>query len=253
MKANQQSGGTLLIIGGDAKSTLKVLVKHAGGKSAHIVLVPHASSREKESAEETAQKLLALGAGRVTTLMPQRGRKFAIPADATAVYMLGGDQLRLVRRLGQHGVDEIRSFLNQGKLVAGTSAGAAAVAPTMIAGGMSKGKIDGSLKLKPGLHLVDNVLVDTHFGERGRFYRLMVGVLRLPGALGIGLDEDTGILIRNGSAVVVGAGHVTLFRATANPLQRSPTRTLKGAAGGVNVTTLSRGDRFDLAGNVHHR
>lgn len=253
MKENQPSGGTLLIIGGDAQSTLKVLVKHAGGKSAHIVLVPHASSIAAKSAEETTQKLLALGAGKVTTVMPQRGKKFAIPADATAVYMLGGDQLRLVRRLGFNGVDQIKRFLDSGGLVAGTSAGAAAVAPIMIAGGMTKGQIDGSLKLKPGLHLIDNVVVDTHFGERGRFNRLMVSANRLPGTLGIGLDEDTGVLIRNGKAVVVGAGHVTLFRATGKSFHRSSTRAIKGAAGGVSVTTLSRGDRFDLAGNVFDR
>lgn len=254
-KMKSQQLGSLLIIGGSAKSTLKDLVKHAGGKRAHIVLVPHASSVAAESSDETTKELLALGAGKVTTLMPGRGKRksrFAIPEDATAVYILGGDQLRLVKRLGESGAEEVRRFYNAGGLVAGTSAGAAAIAPTMIAGGMSKGKIDGTLKLAPGLNLLDHVLVDTHFGERGRFNRLMVGVTRYPQVLGIGLDEDTGVLIRNGSAVVVGKGHVTLFRASADSFERSSTRTRQGAAASVIVTTLSRGDRFDLAGDVTH-
>lgn len=248
MKENQKGSGKLFIIGGSANLTLKDLLEHAGGKNAQIALVPHASGFARESAEETTQKLVLLGAKNVSTIMPQRGKPFAIPKGTRALYMLGGDQLRLVRLLGLHGKKTIKKFLESGGMLAGSSAGAAAVAPIMIAGGMSSGKIDGSLMLKPGLNLIDKVVVDTHFGERGRFNRLLVGVNKLPGTLGIGLDEDTAVLIRNASALVVGTGHVTLFRPSEKALSRSA-RFPKGSGRAVEVIALSSADRFSLAGN----
>src|SRR5436189_288090 len=79
-----------------------------------------------------------------------------------------------------------------GGTIAGTSAGAAAMAETMLTGGSSNGgKPSGDIAMAPGLGLLLGVVVDTHFGQRGRMDRLLRALAQNPGYLGIGLDEDT--------------------------------------------------------------
>ncbi len=96
-------------------------------------------------------------------------------------------------------------------VIAGTSAGAAALSNSMIISGSStEALIKGTLKLTNGLDLINNISIDTHFTERGRMGRLIKMVTNNPGVMGLGLGEDTGVVINKGIMEVGGSGSVTL-------------------------------------------
>jgi len=136
-------------------------------------------------------------------------------AQCSGIFFTGGDQLKLASRLG--GTD----FLNNIKerynkepfVVAGTSAGAMALSNIMISGGSAtKAHLKGRVKISIGFNFLDNVIIDTHFNARGRFNRLAQVVATQPDMLGIGLEDDTGIIIRQGcDAQIIGYGTVTIL------------------------------------------
>lgn len=202
--------GTLYPIGGAADTSLGRFVELAGGSSARIVILPHSSSTPKETAEELANSFMALGVKDTETIMP--GEKKSLP-KCSAVFMSGGDQSRMMRLIDQAFIDELRAFLQEGHLIGGTSAGAAIMAPRMIAGGMSDGLPKSkSLLIAEGLGLLPAYMVDTHVGARGRHDRLMAGLSMLAGVKGIGLDEDTAVEIKDGKATVRGQGVAHVYR-----------------------------------------
>ncbi len=134
---------------------------------------------------------------------------------ADIIFFAGGDQLRLTSILGGSPViEEIkRRYREELCIIAGTSAGAAAMSRTMIYGGdSSEAHQKGSVKIGEGIGFIDNIVIDTHFVERGRFNRLTHVVCLNPANLGIGLGEDTGIIIEKGHIVkAIGAGLVVIF------------------------------------------
>ena len=198
----------LFIVGGAADECYSEFLRLAGGKHAHIVVLSHASAEPRKSGDAVKASLKALGATNVTVLTPRKSG--SLEADVEAVFMAGGDQSRLVRLLDKQGLSEqLRHAWRRGVLVGGSSAGAAACAPTMIAGGMTDGVLrHGSLLLEKGLCLLPNVIVDTHFAQRDRCNRLRAAVATLAGTIGVGLDEDTALLIEGRKARVFGAGRV---------------------------------------------
>lgn len=250
-QSNSPSRGNLFLIGGAAESCLKDFVKLAGGKKARVLLVPHATIAPRRNSDELTAELVALGCGSVTTVMPRA--KFEIPDGTTAVYMLGGDQERLVRLLSDDGRAKLARFFASGGLIAGTSAGAACVVESMVTGGMRDGLLVlGSLSTGSGLGLLSRAVVDTHFYQRKRFNRMMAAVCR-GGVTGIGLDEDTAVLISPLlTCTIYGAGQVTFFAPTdcvateerkPKPRRRKPTFSVAH----VLVSTLSPGSTFSLA------
>lgn len=138
----------------------------------------------------------------------------------TCILMTGGDQLRLCSILGgTHFIDIVRKrYEDEPFVIAGTSAGAAAMSNSMICGGKEdKAFMKGEVTLSLGFGLMQGVVIDTHFDARGRFGRLVQAIAAQPGAVGIGLDEDTGVIIEKGtrlkaigssSVVVVDGSHV---------------------------------------------
>jgi len=132
---------------------------------------------------------------------------------ATGVFFTGGDQLRLTAVLsGSEFGDRLRERFNEGLFVAGTSAGAAAVAGTMIVGGHGSIVCRDCVDLAPGLGLWNETVVDTHFNRSGRVHRLMAAIAMNPGVLGIGLDEDTAVEVSpRGQMKVIGRGNVLVF------------------------------------------
>jgi cyanophycinase len=113
----------------------------------------------------------------------------------------GGDQLRLCSVLGgTEFLDILRErYESEPFVIAGTSAGAAAMSNTMICGGdESRAYLKGKVELSIGLGFLRDVIIDTHFDARGRFGRLVQAIAAQPGAIGIGLDEDTGVIIEKG-------------------------------------------------------
>ena len=132
--------------------------------------------------------------------------------EATGIFLGGGDQVKLVSILGGSPVGEaIRDAYIRGAIVGGTSAGAAALAKTTLAGN----EVDESGNLVeqyigPGLGLIrDPAIIDTHFSQRRRLYRLFVALAEFPELLGLGIDEDTAIVLNGDIGRVIGAGGVT--------------------------------------------
>jgi cyanophycinase len=131
------------------------------------------------------------------------------------IFFSGGDQLRITSTLG--GTEFLKTIVNkyytEDCIVAGTSAGATAMSQTMIYDGeSSEALVKGSVKVTSGIGLIQNVVIDSHFIKRGRFSRLMEIITSNPGHIGIGLGEDTGIIIRKGCLIeAIGNGLVVVF------------------------------------------
>jgi cyanophycinase len=126
----------------------------------------------------------------------------------------GGDQLRLSSILGgTRLMARLKSrYINEPFVVAGTSAGAMAMSNTMIYDGSAvRAHLKGEVKFTTGFGFISNIIIDTHFEKRGRFNRLAQAVAVQPGILGVGLAEDTGIIVFPGSRLeVIGSGIVTI-------------------------------------------
>lgn len=133
---------------------------------------------------------------------------------ADIVMFTGGDQLRLTSILGGTVFHDILldKYHNEEFIYAGTSAGAAAASNSMIyQGSSSEALLKGEVKISSGLGLIDGVIIDTHFVQRGRIGRLFQAVVGNPRVLGIGLGEDTGLLItKNTQMEAIGSGLVIL-------------------------------------------
>jgi cyanophycinase len=132
--------------------------------------------------------------------------------DAAGVFLGGGDQVKLVAALsGSATAAAIHQAHKRGAIVAGTSAGAAALTELTMAGG--EVDVEGNLVeqyIGPGLGLLGfDAIVDTHFSQRRRLQRLFLVVAKNTRLFGVGIDEDTALIVRDGVGEVVGAGSVT--------------------------------------------
>jgi len=133
--------------------------------------------------------------------------------QADVIIFTGGDQLRLSSIFGGTEIHRILldKYENTEFVIAGTSAGAAASSKNMIYQGSSKDALlKGEVKITGGLGFIDDVIVDTHFVQRGRIGRLLYAAASNPGILGIGLGEDTGLYINNNTMEAIGSGMVIL-------------------------------------------
>lgn len=185
-----------------------------------IEVVTTASKIPKEIGPEYVKALSYLGANNVDILDIVR-REQASDLEilerlkaADVVMFTGGDQLRLTSILGGTPFHDIllEKYRNEDFIYAGTSAGAAAASNNMIyQGSSSEALLKGEVKITSGLGLIDDVVIDTHFVQRGRIGRLFQAVVGNPKVLGIGLGEDTGLLITNGRQMeAIGSGLVIL-------------------------------------------
>jgi cyanophycinase len=133
--------------------------------------------------------------------------------EANVVLFTGGDQLRLTSILGGTKFHDIllNKYKTEDFVYVGTSAGAAAASNNMIYQGSShEALLKGEVKITSGLGLIDDVIIDTHFVQRGRIGRLFQAVVGNPKVLGIGLGEDTGLFIKNHHMEAIGSGLVIL-------------------------------------------
>jgi cyanophycinase len=127
----------------------------------------------------------------------------------------GGNQLRLSVTDGGTEFLAImkRRYMNEDFVIAGTSAGAMAMSKTMIyEGNATRAHLKGEVKITTGLGFIDSVIIDSHFEKRGRFGRLAQAVATNPSLIGIGLGEDTGMLITEGDKMeAIGSGLVVII------------------------------------------
>jgi cyanophycinase len=218
-------GGHLLVIGGaedkyNERRILKKFLSLAGGEKAEILIVPVASDYPEFAADVYVQAFRNLGVANPRVLRAtSRQDVFQADADAlldgvTGVFISGGDQMRLVSILGgTKFAQKLRDMVSETDLVlAGTSAGAAGMSTAMIVRGDSAPHPHkNSVRLSPGLGFLKNIIIDQHFTERGRISRLITAVSYNPYNLGIGIDENTAIILdKEGVLEVFGAGAVTI-------------------------------------------
>lgn len=236
--------GMLFLIGGAADKCVAEFVNLAGGTSAHVLVIPFASGEPVEAARDLKAELAGLGVKRVDIAVA--GEPLSIANGTTAVYMTGGDQSRLAALLSKGDRARLRRFLRRGGLIAGTSAGAAAAGCHMVTGGMSDGVLkEGALTSGRGLSLVGGAIFDTHFAQRNRYNRLIAATWQYPRLTGVGLDEDTAVLIDGaGRATVYGAGRVWFYSAPAGAKSRHG--SLAEAKKKTVVTALAAGESFTL-------
>ena len=171
---------------------------------------------------------------------------------ADVVMFTGGDQLRLTSILGGTKLHDIilDKFRNEEFIYAGTSAGAAAASNNMIYQGSShEALLKGEVKITSGLGLIHNVTIDTHFVQRGRIGRLFQAVVGNPRVLGIGLGEDTGLLITSDNKMeAIGSGLVILVDGR-HIMDTNLTQVEMGRPISINnliVHVMSMYDTYDL-------
>src|SRR5215210_7463290 len=218
-------GGHLLVIGGaedkyNERRILRKFLDLAGGEKAEVLIVPVASDFPEFAADVYTQAFRNLGVANPRVLRAT-SRQDVVQADVdklldgvNGVFMTGGDQMRLVSLLGGTKLaDKLRHMVRDTNVVmAGTSAGAAAMSTSMIVRGEpSSHPHKNAVKLSPGLGFLKNIIIDQHFSERGRISRLITAVSFNPYNLGIGIDENTAIILDgNGILEVFGQGTTTI-------------------------------------------
>ena len=219
--------GTLIPIGGgeDSEAILKRIVKETGKRKPQICYMTIATTSPKEAAQKHKKFFRDMGMSNVSIIHFYSRDEADLEKNiikikkCNAVFIGGGDQLRLSSLLGGTLLlAEIkkRYFDDPDFVICGNSAGAAAMSNTMIISGSSKDAlIKGELELTNGLDLINDVFIDTHVTQRGRFGRLIQTVTYNPGILGLGLSLDTAVVIHNGEELeVIGSGLVVIVDGT---------------------------------------
>lgn len=219
-------GGHLLVIGGaedkyNERRILRRFLELAGGADkAEVLVIPVASDYPEFAADVYTQAFRSLGVANPRVLRAT-SRQDVVNADVeklldgvTGVIMTGGDQMRLVSILGGTALAAgIRKLVRETDIVlAGTSAGAAAMSTSMIVRGEpTSHPHKNAVRLSPGLGFLKNIIIDQHFTERGRISRLITAVSFNPYNLGIGIDENTAIILDGkGLLEVYGQGTATI-------------------------------------------
>ncbi|MRG90791.1 cyanophycinase [Polyangium spumosum] len=258
--------GPLIAIGGaedkvGTRSVLREVVRHAGGpKHARIAVFPTASSIPTELAGTYEAIFRELGADVHVVRIESRAdgddpRTLALIREMTGVFFTGGDQGRIVTMLGGTELARtIRRAHRSGCVVAGTSAGASVLCDHMIAQGR-KGYAPRRelVMLAPGLGLTRKLVIDQHFAQRHRIGRLFSAVAMNPFLIGVGIDEDTAIVLRSDKKMdVIGRGTVTVIDGSKiqhTDIHEVP-RNASAALLGLSVHVLTQGCGYDIDGRL---
>lgn len=256
---SQNSKGKLFIIGGGSRPDFLVdrMIKEAGLKSGETVAIfPHASEEQdssfyyaKQQFEKRNLKALDCAFKKDEKLSPS---KLDSLKTAKLIYIGGGDQVTFMEIINSN--PEVKNLLKSayqnGKMIAGTSAGAAVMSEVMITGNQLKYKdyentFDNieikNVETKQGLGFIKTAVIDQHFVVRSRYNRLLSLIIENPTYKGIGIDEGTAILVKNGAAEVVGRAQVIVFK---NPKQSKKLNGDKLGAKGITLDIYLNGEKF---------
>jgi cyanophycinase len=259
--------GPVMPIGG-AETTepggeiLERFIDLADGTNARIAIIPTASDDPQRSGEGYAELFRELGAKKADWLrVEQRAdantdEALSLLREATGIFITGGDQARLVELLvGTLVMECIRMRNADGVVVAGTSAGASILSTLMMAGGTGVGGDSNDsaarksmVDVVAGFGLLQDIIIDQHFSQRGRLGRLLSVFAGTPGLVGLGLDEDTAVLIdREGTLEVLGSNMVTIVdgrNTISDYFDREAGEVLTITGSSLHV--LAGGRRFDV-------
>jgi cyanophycinase len=200
---------------------LRRIVTETGKENPQIVVITTASTIPVEVGQNYLNAFTKIGCTNIV-ICDIRNREDAanetyakLLESCDAIMFSGGNQMRLSSIFGGTQFLKIitNRYINENFLIAGTSAGAMAMSNTMIyEGNAAKAHLKGEVKVTTGLALMDDVIFDSHFEKRGRFARLAQVVAANPGCIGIGLGEDTGMLITEGNKMeAIGSGLVMII------------------------------------------
>jgi len=200
---------------------LQRILSESKGKASRIEVITTASMIPAEVGAGYTEAFARLGCHNVGLMHIRNRADTSIPEyfdrlrNCDGVMFTGGNQLRLSTIWGGTELFQIIKdrYFHDNFMIAGTSAGAMAMSNTMIYEGDSgEALFKGAIKITTGLALINHVIIDTHFDKRGRFGRLAQAVASNPGCIGLGLGEDTGVLINGGNFLeTIGSGMVLVF------------------------------------------
>lgn len=232
-KSDMQPGdkhGHLVVIGGreDRTGNMDILSRYvqlAGGERARVAIIPAASFEPEAcwSSYEEAFKKLGVKERMLVNISCREDAAAQDRLDqlgrADAVFITGGDQKRLLSLIGGTPFDFAMhdAFTSRGICIGGTSAGASAMSEHMLAESTRESSLPqkGMVHLAAGFGFMPRVIVDQHFSERGRLARLLSVVAQNPYLLGVGIDENTALVVQRGVGIeIIGDGTVTLVDGT---------------------------------------
>lgn len=236
----------------------RISTESAKQNLSRVEIITTASSIPQEVGAEYVKAFQSLNMQDVAILDIRTRQEANLPENlerlkkADVVIFTGGDQLKLTSIYGGTPFHHmlLDRYENENFIIAGTSAGAAASSNNMIyQGSSSEALLKGEVKITGGLGFINNVIIDTHFVQRGRIGRLMYACASNPINLGIGLGEDTGLLIKDGNDMeAIGSGLVILVDGT----NMGRTNIFEVQMGepvsieNLTVHVMSFGDHFDL-------
>lgn len=222
----QVQPGPLVIIGGaeDKQGECRILrefVRLGGGAYARVLVMTVATELPIDVGMEYVEVFKELGAKDVRTFdvsdrkAASKDSAVTFIRDASCIFFTGGDQLRITKLLGGTRIDTaLHEAFSLGTVLGGTSAGASMMSSTMIVEGDAKTNPRISVvDMAPGMEFVDGVVIDQHFAQRGRLGRLVSAVTQYPHHLGLGIDENTAIVMHDRTFRVVGQGAVSVVDA----------------------------------------
>lgn len=254
--------GNLIIIGGaedkkGEKNILKEVCSKIDKEKDELVIATIATDLPKEVGAEYRNIFERLGVRNINILDIQEREdaheihNIEMMEKASLVFFTGGDQLKITSLLGGTPLFRaIHESHEKGCVFVGTSAGASVVSDTMIiTGDDEESPKKCTLKMAPGLGLINNVVIDQHFAQRGRIGRLLVAIAENPESLGIGIDEDTAIMVNDkGEFQVIGSGAVYIIDGSpityTNVSEQYPDEIL--SMFDIKMHVLKNGDKFNL-------
>lgn len=220
------NNGILIAIGGSESkgpkididnSILSEVIRNSKfGIDSNIIIIPTASSYQNEVDSQYRITFERIGCKNIKTLFISSKdqvdsiENLDLLKNSNIIMFSGGDQSRISECfLGTKFLNDLKNkFNSEHFVVAGTSAGAMCMSENMITGGKEK------VKCGLGLSLISELIIDSHFAERDRLSRLVEAVSIYPNRIGVGLSEDTAIIIKNGNFKVIGSGNVTVFNSS---------------------------------------
>ncbi len=257
---NEQKGTLLIIGGGEDRSPGGVILRTLAdlvGKGP-LVISTVASEEPEDLAKEYTELFGRLGIREVRHLdvatreEAMDEQTSAVLDHASGVFFTGGDQLRITSRIGDTPTfRRLVEIYDRGGVVAGTSAGASVMSETMLVSGSGEDspRIGRWLQLAPGFGLLSDVIIDQHFAQRGRLNRLLASVAQNPRIMGLGLDENTAVVVHGEEWFeVIGEGAVYVI----DGREITYSNLVEGTRGeilsvqNVRMHVLASGDELDL-------
>ncbi|WP_143317456.1 cyanophycinase [Clostridium sp. HBUAS56017] len=259
---NVELNGNLIIIGGaedkeGRKEILKKVCECLDKENDILLVATVATEYPKEAATKYRKVFGELGVKNIEILdISVRDDAFIegnskLIEKASLIFFTGGDQLRITSLIGGSPVyDALKEAGKKGKYIVGTSAGASVMSDTMVVEGVEEeAPRKCALKMSPGIGFIENVIIDQHFAQRGRIGRLLTGVAQNPQVLGVGIDENTAIIVNaDGIAEVAGVGAVYFVDGSqisyTNVSEQHSDEVL--SIFNVRLHVLKEGNKFDL-------